>query len=561
MDAIPEKIRDYLKGLLSETERQDMEESIRNDAALRQEVAYARLLMAGLERHVERKTRRRNRVYWFFLMITILLLVLVLLWRFFQPAPPSNDSTGSILQQTGSTESNTEFGESGRSIAISKSGEIYFVGEFLGDIIIKGKPIKNNGLVDVLMARLDQNLNFEWDKEFSSPFLDKIYKIVIDNTGDLVITGTIGTGAVLGDTLIQSLGRDDYGERDLFVAKFSPLGELKWIYHTGGHRIDYQQTGINAGFGIAIDSHNDILFTGMYIGDPMFQSEHLPTGGGNGEFVLAKLSPKGKVKWLQTGTGDRNVFGFNVELDRYDNVYAAGHFAHNNLNGFVNFGSDTLVTYGGPDIFLVKYDPAGNLVWAKHAGSNVMGYGCDSAMDLATDTEGNSFICGFYSGTAKFDDLSVASIAGSHDIFIAKYNPDGKAQWVKSAGSSANLEYGKSIALDEFGNAYMTGTFQGIVNFQDTMLISLGGSDAFVAKYSPDGNLVWALSFGGETPGSEMDVGVDIKVISEDKIVITGYFSGTMQLPGMLPITSRGKTDIFILTIDRHGQILSLHDV
>src|SRR5438105_14740932 len=107
---------------------------------------------------------------------------------------------------------------------------------------------------------------------------------------------------------------------------------------------------------------------------------------------------------------------------------------------------------------------APNWAWAKGAGSA----GNDMGKAIKTDPNGNSFVTGRFSATATFGSLSVSSYGGP-DIFVAKYNDNGNCVWVRHGGSTDNNDIygdeGDGIALDNFGNCYVTGNFHDTATF------------------------------------------------------------------------------------------------
>ena len=142
---------------------------------------------------------------------------------------------------------------------------------------------------------------------------------------------------------------------------------------------------------------------------------------------------------------------------------------------------------------------------------------------IVTDTNGNVFVTGYVNGISSFGSLSVDAI-GVRDVFIAKYNASGNLIWYKHFGSYFGNAIGKDLELDSLGSIYITGSFEGGINFGPQTLTSLGNEDIFVAKFSPSGDFLWAKSAGGSGSENSSKLVLD----KNANIYITGYFSGLM---------------------------------
>jgi hypothetical protein len=121
-----------------------------------------------------------------------------------------------------------------------------------------------------------------------------------------------------------------------------------------------------------------------------------------------------------------------------------------------------------------------------------------SAEAVATDPGGSTYLTGGFSGTVTFGNISLTS-KGAENIYVAKVNPSGTIAWAQRiGGSNASLgDSGRAIALDQFGNSYVTGFFYGPGDFGSTTLPGKGDRDIFVAKIDIQGNILWAKDFGG----------------------------------------------------------------
>ena len=102
--------------------------------------------------------------------------------------------------------------------------------------------------------------------------------------------------------------------------------------------------------------------------------------------------------------------------------------------------------------------------------------------DVALDASGNIFVTGSFMGTTDFGGITLIT-TGFNDIFVAKYDPNGNLLWVRGFGGPS-FEFGNTVAVDGAGNVVVVGSFRGSVDFGGGLLASAGGDDIFVAKYS-----------------------------------------------------------------------------
>ena len=123
--------------------------------------------------------------------------------------------------------------------------------------------------------------------------------------------------------------------------------------------------------------------------------------------------------WAQTPPLVGTEYGHSVATDGDGNIFVTGAFEDS-----VSFGATTLVSQGGYDVFIVKYNPSGSVVWAISSGGTENDYG----FGVSTDSNGNVFICGDFSSHQMIMDsliLTNASQGIFTDIFIGGYDPSG----------------------------------------------------------------------------------------------------------------------------------------
>jgi hypothetical protein len=212
------------------------------------------------------------------------------------------------------------------------------------------------------------------------------------------------------------------------------------------------------------------------------------------------------------------------------------------FNGTIDAGGGNLRSAGRDDIFVAKYDPTGNHVWSRRFGDTEE----DGGWDIAVDRWGNVLLTGAMEGTVDFGGGPLTG-AGFADIFVAKYDPAGIHIWSARYGDT-ETDIGGGVAADGAGNVLVTGHFGGRVDFGGGTLSSEGSGDIFIAKYTPEGSHIWSYRYGD----TSYDAGNDIAVDGMGNVVVTGGFGGTVNFGGG-PLTSAGSGDIFVAKYDPSG--------
>ncbi|MEN6445428.1 MAG: SBBP repeat-containing protein [Candidatus Cloacimonas sp.] len=245
--------------------------------------------------------------------------------------------------------------------------------------------------------------------------------------------------------------------------------------------------------------------------------------------------------WAKQSEGTNSNSGNSIAADANGNIYVTGC-----LGSSTTFGTTTLYWIGELDIFVAKLDSKGNWLWAKQAG----GTSYDVGNSIAVDTNGNSYVTGYFQYSATFGTNNLIG-SGENDIFVAKLDCNGNWLWAKQAGGKYCAS-GLSIAVDANGNSYITGYFRSSsITFGTTTLTSSGNSDIFVAKLDSNGNWLWAKQAGG----TYNDEGNSISVDSKGNSYVTGLFQGSTTF-GTTILTSSGNSDIFVAKLDSNGNWL-----
>jgi hypothetical protein len=187
-------------------------------------------------------------------------------------------------------------------------------------------------------------------------------------------------------------------------------------------------------------------------------------------------------------------------------------------------------------------------------GQSIGGTGNDGGYSIAVDSNGDSYVTGWFEGDVDFDQSGLEdskTSVGSTDIFLTKIASDGSYYWTKTFGSDQG-DQGNCVTLDASGNLYLTGSFSETVDFNpdsgDDSKTSNGGNDIFLTKINSNGSYGSTITFGG----TGADSGNAVKVDSTGNIYIAGSFRNTVDFDfgsGTNNQSSAGFSDIFLSKI------------
>lgn len=257
-------------------------------------------------------------------------------------------------------------------------------------------------------------------------------------------------------------------------------------------------------------------------------------------------------QWARASLCDRQEF-YVAKSNRLGNILCAG------------YNEDTLcvdahIFYNtnGSRPVLAKYDTMGNLSWIVASG---LGYA--GVIDLAVDSEGNSYMYGYFLDSIQFDSYHLygpTQPSCGFSVFVTKYDSNGNVVWARNIASGINwiTGYPGGIDADPAGNLYISGAFCDSVLQIGSYVFhnndSSGTNDIFVAKLDSSGNTAWAKSYGGKG----MDHANRIAVDHAGYLYLSGtYTSPTLSLDTTTlinPYTT--KANPFLAKLDTGGNIL-----
>lgn len=209
----------------------------------------------------------------------------------------------------------------------------------------------------------------------------------------------------------------------------------------------------------------------------------------------------------------------------------------------LTIGTTSLVNFGQEDGFIAKFDTSGTFVWARNFG----GLNKDRGLSIDVDVNGNSVVTGvFNSPSLNFGSLQVVNPAPSalDQYFIVRYDPNGNAIWANANGSPL-IDFGSAAAIDNSGNSYIAGAVQPGTDLQ-----------LFVSKYDITGSLIWTRLATGN--GSNRAYGMDVD--ASGNVIVTGEFKGTTCTIGGQTLTNSGASglnpDLLLVKLNSAGIVV-----
>lgn len=411
--------------------------------------------------------------------------------------------------------------DEGKSLVVDESGNIYMVGNYSDKLAlnINGGDVEINSLGDddIFIAKLNKDNNLLWVKTIGGSHKDSGNDIFLDKNGNIYIVGEF-SGTVDFDPNSSVTTKISRGLKDVFILKLNSQGDYQWVYQIGGNN-EAEGKALN------IDEYGNILVIGNFQSNLLFNEvfQNNLISNGNKDIFIIKIDINGNLIWANSYGGIGDDSGLDTHIDSENEIILTGYFSNNMilpLNGILNLTSD-----GGFDIFVIKINNFGDLLWAKKIG----GIGNDIGYSVVSNDENDILITGGFENTVNFDPIATnfsLTSNGLSDIFYLKCNSAGNFNFVKSIGSTFN-DYGNSITIDNNGNSFITGLKSG------SFSISEGGggtgtpqTNSFIAMFNVEGELIWNKSLGNFISPI---LGNSIKLDKFGNILLTGLFRRTVN--------------------------------
>jgi hypothetical protein len=343
-----------------------------------------------------------------------------------------------------------DYKDEANAIVLDGEDNVYVTGD-------SWNSYSGNNYSDCVTIKYDKHGNILWSDQYRVGDYTEGIDLAADDSGRVYVSGrtkNVGTGNF-----------------DLITIKYDPDGNREW---------DVQESSDGGvADAIALDGGGNPHIVGKHTqGDPI----------GNVYMVTIKYDSDGDQQWVESvllgeGSGDA---GQDIIVDADGNVYVTGRGPWGESDH--------------SDYLTIKYDAAGNLLWSSVYGDTVGSVYDDKAKAIAFDGSGNVYVTG-----------SSSDISTDRDWVTIKYDSDGEELWVaRYTGPIYGEDDASALAVDQYGNVYVTGWSRGVVTAWDYVTI----------KYDTDGNELWVRRYNG--PANTVDYAQDLALDTRGNVYVTG---------------------------------------
>ncbi len=397
---------------------------------------------------------------------------------------------------------------------------------------------------------------FTWMKSFGGSNHENLYKATIDHNNDIYITGAFQGSIDVDpgdDEFIMEIPYSHF--YDTYMVKLNSDGELIHAHSTGSIGADFAPM-------IYVDESLNYYISGTFANtidvDPGPDSLFFTANIGH-DIFFQKFNETNQLQWafhLETYDDDDELS--EIAVDEEGNIYITGDFT-----GTVDFNPGEavyeLTSNGRNDIFIMKLDSNGNLIWVKNIGSWYEDYG----QNILVTRAGNLLITGSFIGVVDFDpgsDTTLLTSAGSYDSFFLNLTSDGEFNWVKQIGGIAGVHI-SVLKTDNDDNIIVGGNFRFQADFNpdpDEEYLLDGGSsnDLYVLKLNENGIFQWVSAFNNSSTSLLHTISID----SIDNVYFASNFSQPIDIisgDSSYIIDPVGNTDFFIEKLNSSGEFVS----
>ncbi len=321
-----------------------------------------------------------------------------------------------------------------------------------------------------------------------------------------------------------------------------------WVNSAGGNFNDES-------YDVEVDAAGNIYTTGYTTAASVFGPTISLTTNGYSDIYVSKSDANGNFLWAEVFGGALADRGYDIAVDPSGNIYVTGYY-----QGSATFGSTTLTSSGGSqDIFILKLDNAGNVLWVKSEG----GAEGDTGYGITFDNLGNVIVTGQFKGNAQIGLNNFSSAIDpntglpAYDIFISKYDANGNDLW-SIQGTAKYDDRGLALKTDQNNDIYVTGQFSDTLTIAGSQHNNTIFNAGMLIKLDPAGNEIWFKRMG-----AVQTLVYDLEIDNQGDLYITGDFLGQMIIIGSSGnsfLNGNNTYRIFIIKFDSAGEVLWMRE-
>lgn len=398
----------------------------------------------------------------------------------------------------------------------------------------------SGGSSDAWVAKFSPKGVLLWSTYYGGSGYNDGWALGTDKYNNIIMTGTTSSSSGISTSGgYQSVyGQTGSATYNAYFVKFTPNGGRLWATYFG-------YTGADQGLYIALDNSYNIYLTCWITSSSGIATSgayQTSFGGGGQDASLEKYDSTGKLLWSTYFGGSGLETGTAVAVDYNGNAIITGYTP--STSGIASSGAYQTSFGGSQDVYVASFSASGNLNWATYLG----GSGNDYGWGVFTDPIGNVFVSGqtgSNSGVASYVPYQ-AKLFGTTNVFLAKFSQLGVLAWsTYYGGGGTDISF--NVATDLAGTPWVSGSTTSTSSFATTGAYQTsngGSSDAFVARFSPAGTLMYSTYYGG----SGADIAYDAFPDNKGNVYLTGNTASTSGIAtsGAYQTTFAGVTDAFL---------------
>lgn len=403
--------------------------------------------------------------------------------------------------------------------AIDNEGNIYLTGNFTGTLGYDAESESLSGEQCIFIARFNADSELLWLKKIMSTGFVSAGAISVNHSNEIFICGNYS-----GEMSDKNLNLATKSSKSGYIFKLNSTGDITWAKNIDG---SFRPTQMH----LMADHAGGVYFAGTFhgklsIGSERFNSNYFE------DVVVAHFDKGGNINAFNTihGADDENVF--DLAINPAGEPLLTGSFARE-----LEIGKNFITSNGMQDVFLIKLDENLQAINVKQYG----GIYDDEGRALTVGKNGKLFLAGNFTGQVDFGKTIRLESEGTRDVFLIGLDEEMEGAWGAKFGSPGS-DCVTGMALNSRGDLYLIGSFRGSITIDDRVIETPSfANDAFLAKFNAEGKFKFIENIGGE----EHDFGKRICIDTDNEILISGNFSGQMNLMGKRVSNSHGE-DLFI---------------